>query len=365
MEITTIKNRDLLEYIDRNLFIGKVIILYGTRRIGKTTLAQHIMKKYSNLSTKYFNCEDLLTQQQLSTTNSEALHSILGKYDLVIMDEAQYIEKIGLILKIINDTYPHIQILATGSSSFDIANKLGEPLVGRSRNFTLYPFSLNELNYDLIKLNSNLENILRFGLYPTVIEKTEEEAKEELMNLLNGYLYKDILELEGIKRSKTLIELLKALSLQVGNEVSYTELANKLGVSVNTVIRYIDLLEKCFVIFTLSAFSRNLRNEVGIKSKKIYFYDLGVRNVIINNFASLNMRNDTGALWENFCIVELMKKKANSRLFTNNYFWRTYSQQEVDFIEEYDGKLHAYEFKYNHNSTWNSGKNNNRWKSFK
>jgi len=347
LEITTMKSRDLLQYIDRNLFIGKVIVLYGTRRAGKTTLVQHIMDKHSTLSTKYFNCEDLITQQQLGTTNSEALYNVLGKHDLVIMDEAQYIEKIGLTLKIINDTYPHIQIIATGSSSFDIANKLGEPLVGRSRNFTLYPFSLKELNYDFIKLDSNLDNILRFGLYPTVVEKTEEEAKEELMNLLNGYLYKDILELEGIKHSKTLIELLKALSLQVGNEVSYSELANKLGISVNTVIRYIDLFEKCFIIFTLSAFSRNLRNEVGIKSKKIYFYDLGVRNVIINNFSPLDMRNDVGALWENFCIVELIKKKANSRLFTNNYFWRTYSQQEVDFIEEYDGKLHAYEFKYN------------------
>jgi predicted AAA+ superfamily ATPase len=305
------------------------------------------MGQYKDRSTRYFNCEDWITRQQLETTNTEELYKVLGKYDLVVMDEAQFIEPIGWILKIINDAYPEIQIIATGSSSFDLANKTGEPLVGRSRVFTLYPFSLNELGYDLIKLNSNIENILRFGLYPTVIEKTEEESKEELANITSGYLYKDILAIEGIKHSKVLMELLVALSLQMGNEISYNELSNKLGISVNTVIRYIDLLEKCFVIFVLPAFSRNLRNEVGIKSKKIYFYDLGIRNAIINNFAPLALRTDVGALWENFCIMELIKKRRNSRLFTNHYFWRTYDKQEIDFIEEYNGKIYGYELKYN------------------
>ncbi|MDR1665927.1 MAG: ATP-binding protein [Puniceicoccales bacterium] len=341
------KNRDLLPCIGHSLFKGKVIVLYGTRRVGKTTLVKHIMGQYKDRSTRYFNCEDWITRQQLETTNTEELYKVLGKYDLVVMDEAQFIEPIGWILKIINDAYPEIQIIATGSSSFDLANKTGEPLVGRSRVFTLYPFSLNELGYDLIKLNSNIENILRFGLYPTVIEKTEEESKEELANITSGYLYKDILAIEGIKHSKVLMELLVALSLQMGNEISYNELSNKLGISVNTVIRYIDLLEKCFVIFVLPAFSRNLRNEVGIKSKKIYFYDLGIRNAIINNFAPLALRTDVGALWENFCIMELIKKRRNSRLFTNHYFWRTYDKQEIDFIEEYNGKIYGYELKYN------------------
>lgn len=340
------KNRDLLQHINNNLFKKKVIILYGTRRVGKTTLVKYIMSQYQDRAVKYFNCEDLITRQQLETTNTEDLYKVLGKYDLVILDEAQTIENIGLTLKVINDTYPEIQIIATGSSSFDLANKTGEPLVGRSRTFTLYPFSLNELGCDFIKLDSNIENILRFGLYPTVVEKTEEEAKEELANVISGYLYKDILSLEGIKHAKVLVELLMALSLQLGNEVSYNELSNKLGISVNTVIRYIDLLEKCFVIFVLPAFSRNIRNEVGTKSKKIYFYDLGIRNAIINNFASLSLRTDVGALWENFCIVELIKKRKNARLLTNNYFWRTYDKKEIDFIEEYDGKIRGYEFKY-------------------
>jgi predicted AAA+ superfamily ATPase len=340
------KNRDLFKHINRNLFRGKTIVIYGTRRVGKTTLVNQLLEHYKDKSTKYFSCEDFETRKQIDTTNTEALKKVFSGCDIAVIDEAQIINKIGLTLKIIHDFIPEVQLIVTESSSFDLANKIGEPLVGRSRNYKLYPFSLRELNYDYIKILSNIDFILRFGLYPTVVDQNEDDAKKELMDLVNGYLYQDLLAIDGIKHSKILLDLLAALALQVGSEVSYNELSKTLGIGVSTVSRYIDLLEKCFVIFELTAFSRNIRKEVGRKSKKIYFYDLGVRNAIIHAFAPLDMRADVGALWENFCIVELMKKANNNQQFSNNYFWRTYDQQEVDFIEEYDGVLHAYEFKY-------------------
>lgn len=341
------RDREILASISNNLFKDKVIVLYGARRTGKTTLAKHILEIYANKkTTKYFSCEDFDTKKLLETTNTENLRRMFGAYDLVVIDEAQMLNNAGATLKIVHDFIPNVQVIATGSSSFDLMNQIGEPLVGRSRTYTLYPFSLAEMEMDLVQLRSNLENILRFGLYPSVVNRSEKDAREELLNIKNGYLYKDILAIEKIRNSKVLVNLLIALALQVGGEVSYNELAQKLEMSSVTVQKYVDLLEKCFVIFVLPAFSRNLRKEIGAKSKKIYFYDLGVRNAIINCFEPLNLRTDTGALWENFCIVELMKKSCNQRKFANNYFWRTYDQQEVDFIEEYDGILHAYEFKY-------------------
>ena len=341
------RERTISDSIIDNLFKGKVIVIYGARRTGKTTLAKHILDTYTGTkSTKYFSCEDFETKNLLETTNTETLQRTLGLYDLIILDEAQMLNNIGATLKIIHDFLPDLQVIATGSSSFDLRDQIGEPLIGRSRTYTLYSFSLSELAMDSIQLQSNLEHILRFGLYPTVINQSEEYAKEELSDIKNGYLYKDILAIERIKSSNTLINLLISLALQVGSEVSYNELARKLGISTVTVQKYIDLLEKCFVIFVLPAFSRNIRKEIGNKSKKIYFYDLGIRNAIINSFAPLNLRTDTGVLWENFCIVELIKKARNKRRFLNNYFWRTYDQQEIDFIEEYNGVLYAYEFKF-------------------
>ena len=341
------RERTISDSIIDNLFKGKVIVIYGARRTGKTTLAKHILDTYTGTkSTKYFSCEDFETKNLLETTNTETLQRTLGLYDLIILDEAQMLNNIGATLKIIHDFLPDLQVIATGSSSFDLRDQIGEPLVGRSRTYTLYSFSLSELAMDSIQLQSNLEHILRFGLYPTVINQSEEYAKEELSDIKNGYLYKDILAIERIKSSNTLINLLISLALQVGSEVSYNELARKLGISTVTVQKYIGLLEKYFVIFVLPAFSRNIRKEIGTKSKKIYFYDLGIRNAIINSFAPLNLRTDTGVLWENFCIVELIKKARNKRRFLNNYFWRTYDQQEIDFIEEYNGVLYAYEFKF-------------------
>jgi len=346
------KSRILQSQLENDLFKKDVVILYGTRRVGKTTLVKQIIENQTKKGRKcaYFNCELMRIRSRVETTDDQALYDFFGGYDLVVLDEAQSIDKIGLTLKIMNDTFPNIQVIATGSSSFDIANKTGEPLVGRSRTFVLHQFSLQEIyndTNDIIKLDANIENFMRFGLYPGVVEKVEREAIKAIKNITNSYLYKDILKIDGMKNSSILLALLKLLALQIGSEVSYNEIANRLGISIPTVAKYIDLLEKCFVLFVLPAFSRNIRNEIGLKSRKIYFYDLGIRNAIINNFSDFSSRSDIGALWENFCIVELIKKAQYHEIFFNNYFWRNYNQQEVDYIEEHSGTIYAYEFKYN------------------
>lgn len=342
--------RNLISEINNQLYRNKVIIIYGARRTGKTTLSKMILDEQKKLDkrTLYINCEFLDAQKGLSTTNEKLLKSYLGSNDIVVLDEAQNIPNIGKILKIIVDTYPEIQIIATGSSSFDLSNKVGEPLVGRSRHFILYPFSLLEIrdNTNFHDTISQIDKLLIFGSYPAVYNMGEKDAKYELMNIASNYLFKDILEFEQVKNSKTLQKLLELLALQVGNEVSYSEIGQKLEISNHTVMRYIDLLEKCFVIFSLRSFSRNLRNEIN-KSQKIYFYDLGIRNAIIQNFNKLDLRQDVGGLWENFCIVEKLKFNQANNIFFNKYFWRMYSGQEIDYIEEFDGNLHAYEFKYN------------------
>jgi hypothetical protein len=265
---------------------------------------------------------------------------------LVVLDEAQQISNIRRILKIISDTFPEIQMVATGSSSFELGNRLSEPLTGRSREYLLYPFSMTELLNvkDRIAVNADLDGILRFGLYPEVYDKPEIDAIEELSQISSNYLYKDVLHFEVIKRPALLLNLLNALALQIGNEVSLNELSRMLGETVPTIQRYIELLEKAFVIFRLRSFSRNLRKEIA-KGQKIYFYDLGIRNALIRNFNPLNLRNDPGGLWENFCIVERMKFNMNRRRFVNSWFWRTYNQKEIDYIEEEGGKLKAFEFK--------------------
>lgn len=337
--------RDLAEIIGKQLIKGKVIILFGPRRVGKTTLSKDILAGISN--SRYLNCELLEHKLALETTNSVALKNYLGDYSLVVLDEAQQISNIGRTLKVLIDTYPQIQIIATGYSSFELGNRLAEPLTGRARDYLLLPLSIAELlqKEDKIMISANLDQILRFGLYPEVYGKSEEEAKEELNQIASNYLYRDILQFEQIKRPSLLQNLLTALALQLGNEVSFNELSRLLGETVPTVQRYIELLEKAFVIFRLRSLSRNLRNEIG-KGQKIYFYDLGIRNALIRNFNQMKLRNDTGGLWENFCIVERMKFNLANRRFVNNYFWRTYDQKEVDYIEEEGGKLNAYEFKY-------------------
>jgi len=337
--------RDIQTVIENQLFKGKVIIIYGPRRVGKTTLSRQLLENQEK--SRYINCELLENKTALETTNSNALKSFFGNYRLIVLDEAQHITDIGLILKILSDTYPEIQIVATGSSSFELGNRISEPLTGRSREYLLYPFSLNELLSvkDRISVNADLDWILRFGLYPEVYSKPESEAIEELSQIASTYLYKDILQFESIKRPNLLLNLLNALALQIGSEVSLNELSRMLGESVPTIQRYIELLEKAFVIFRLRSFSRNLRKEIA-KGQKIYFYDLGIRNALIRNYNPLNLRNDTGGLWENFCIVERMKYNMNRRRFVNSWFWRTYDQKEVDYIEEEGGQMTGFEFKF-------------------
>jgi predicted AAA+ superfamily ATPase len=350
-EIEEIIQDNEKNYISQPDLIKKkpAIIVYGARQVGKTTLVKQILEKYPNNS-NYINCELTYNKEPLETQDDKVLKTFLGDKKLIVIDEAQKITNIGLTLKIIIDTFPEYQIIATGSSSFDLSNKIKEPLTGRAFEFMLYPFSLKEIaaKYDFSS-PSILENILRYGLYPEVInrlyEVSENSAREKLDEITGNYLYKDIFELENLKRPDIILKLLKALALQIGNEVSINELATLLKVNVNTIDRYLYLLEQSFVIFILHSFSRNLRKELG-KKYKIYFYDLGIRNSLIQNYNSLDIRTDTGALWENFCIIERMKYNQVHHKFVNKYFWRTYDQKEIDYIEEHSGQLDGYEFKW-------------------
>jgi uncharacterized protein len=331
--------------IEENLFKGKVIIVYGARRVGKTFLSKQIIANQPGA--KYINCELLQFKSALETTNSELLKQFIGGSKLLVLDEAQNISNIGLVLKIISDTFPEIQIIATGSSSFELGQKISEPLTGRSRVFHLYPLSIQEISQKIynISLIARLDTILRFGTYPEVFNKSDPEAIEELNNIASNYLFRDVLQFERLKRPDLILNLLKAIALQLGNVLSYNELSNILGENIHTVKRYIELLEKSYVIFRLNSLSRNPRKELA-KGQKMYFYDLGIRNALIQNFNSMNLRTDAGALWENFCILEKIKNNNNKRVFVNSYFWRNYDQKEIDYIEEKDGKLSAFEFKY-------------------
>jgi len=343
--IMTEIQRTVQSKIDQQLLQNKVIILYGARRVGKTTLVKKIVDEHANA--RYLNCDLHEVQTALDTTNSEQLRAFLGKYELVVLDEAQQIKNIGIILKIIHDTFEDIQLIATGSSSFELGNQLSEPLTGRSRIFHLYPVSIFELSsyFDNIELLARLPTILRYGLYPEVFNMSNEDAEEELENIASNYLYKDVLQFESIRHPDILLNLLRALALQIGNEVSYNKLSNMLDINLKTVKRYIDLLKKAFVLFELSAFSTNKRNEIN-KGKKYYFYDIGIRNAVLNNFNQIELRQDVGALWENFCVMERVKYQRNRRKKINFFFWRNYNQLEVDFIEESNGEMKALEFKY-------------------
>ncbi len=340
-------NRKIEKNIVENLFKGKVIIIYGARQVGKTTLVKKIADDYKDQS-NYFNCDLISVQDALSIPEANRIKDFLGDHNIIILDEAQRIKNIGLILKILIDTYPELQIIATGSSSFDLANEINEPLTGRKIVFNLFPLSVEEIMGDngFLYIDSKLEKILRYGTYPDVFFSEDKEAASKIEEIASSYLFKDILSFDKIKKSSIIVKLLQLLALQVGSEVSYNELATKLGINRITVEKYIDILEQCFILFRINSFSRNLRNEIS-KSIKIYFYDLGVRNILIKNLNPLDIRNDAGFLWENFCILERMKRNKYNNIFANYYFWRTYDQKEIDFIEERDGKLFAYEFKLN------------------
>ena len=329
------------------LFEGRALILYGARRVGKTTLTQTILSQYPEKKPKYINCELVVNKQALEIHDPSQLKNFLGDSEFIVLDEAQNIEGIGRTIKIIVDTYPSIQIIATGSSSFDLANKATESMAGRMYTFMLYPFSVGEIEqgrgYGAIE--SKLENLLRFGLYPEVIDQTEDVARRRLDELVSTYLYKDVLTFSGMKNSKLIVNLLQLLALQIGSEVSYNELATTLGIDRLTIIKYLDLLEQSFIVFTLRTLSRNPRNEIS-KSVKIYFYDLGIRNSLIQAYNPMGIRTDVGALWENFCIVERRKLVKYLPLHRNTYFWRTYDQKEIDYIEEHDNIFEGFEFKW-------------------
>lgn len=339
--------RYYLEKIDEYLKPNKVLVIYGPRQVGKTTLLREYLKTYSGKLYKSTG-ENLELKKVLESGDLSKISSFFSDYELVVIDEAQKIENIGEALKILVDQIDNIRVIATGSSSFDLSNKIGEPLVGRQTVLHLFPISTIELsdNYGKMHLHEGLENSLIFGSYPEVVmARSWREKKDLLVQIRDSYLYKDILELENIKNSKKISDLLRLLAYQVGKEVSLQELGNSLDMSKNTVERYLELLEKSFVLVNVRGFSRNLRKEVH-KTSRYYFYDNGIRNAVIDNFNALDVRDDVGQLWENYLFIERMKKRSYQKIYANQYFWRTYDRKEIDLVEERDGKLFGYEFKY-------------------
>lgn len=337
----------MLPQIERAITPGKVIILYGPRQVGKTTLVTELTAK-TRLRYKFINADELVYREALSSQNKQTLGELLGDSELMVIDEAQRVPNIGLNLKILVDGFPHAAIIATGSASFDLANQVSEPLTGRTLTFNLYPVSYSELQKTcgVFEARSQLDRWLIWGGYPAIVTTDSPEMRQKLLGELAGaYLYRDILDLDGVRRSEKIVDLLRLLAFQIGQEVSLSELAGNLAVHRNTVERYLDLLEKVFVIFKVRGFSRNLRKEI-TKNSRYYFFDLGVRNTLIQNFNSLTLRNDVGQLWENFLMIERSKANQCAGRSTNTYFWRTYDQKEIDCVEERGGVLHGYEFKW-------------------
>jgi len=335
--------RTLENIISKKLNRGKAIIVVGARQVGKTTLIKKILEKKEYL---FLDADDPTVRNLLSNANTEKLKSLIHKNKIVFLDEAQRIQGIGLTLKLITDQIKEVQLLISGSSSFDLGNKLNEPLTGRKWEYELFPISWEEYekkNGFLIS-QQQLENRLLYGFYPEVLNNIGEE-KEIIKQLVNSYLYRDILAFSEIRKPEVLEKLLQALALQIGNEVNYNELAQLVGINKNTIQKYIEILEKGYIVFRLNSYSKNLRNEIK-RNRKIYFYDNGIRNMIIGNFNNLDLRQDKGALWENFLISERKKQNTYKGKFAKMYFWRTRQQQEVDFVEENEGLLTGYEFKW-------------------
>jgi len=336
--------RELEKTILSKLGTGKAIIILGPRQTGKTTL----LEKVAEESGEYLllDCDDSYTRNLLEDVNTEGIRQILGNHKTVFIDEAQRVKNIGLILKIMTDKFKKVQVLVSGSSSLDLLSEISEPLTGRKWEYMLFPISWNELYNHTGHLHSmqQLEQRIIYGMYPDVINNPGNE-KEILKQLTGSYLYKDLLSFQGIRKPDLLEKLLRALALQLGNEVSYNELASLLQVDKKTVSTYLDLLEKAFIVYRLQPYGKNLRSEI-TTSRKVYFYDTGLRNALVSNFNSLDIRQDTGALWENFLITERMKFIHYSSIWANCFFWRTSRQQEIDYLEERDGKLFAWEFKW-------------------
>ena len=339
----TMYKRILEDIVKENVGSGKAIIIVGAHQVGKTTLIKNLLKGQKYL---FLDADDPSVRQMLSSPNTEEIRTILGNYKIVFIDEAQRINGIGLTLKIITDQFKKVQLFVSGSSSFDLGNKLNEPLTGRKWEYELFPIAWEEFENKegFIKSVQQFENRLIYGLYPEVLNNKGKE-KIVLKNLASSYLYRDILSFSEIRKPEILDNLLLALALQVGSEVNYNELAQTIGVNKITIQKYIDILEKGYIVFRLNSFSRNLRNEIK-RNRKIYFYDNGIRNMILGNFNPLKLRTDVGALWENFLISERRKQNIYKETYARMYFWRTRQQQEIDFVEEKDGKIFGFEFKW-------------------
>lgn len=338
--------RNLQSVIQERCFQGKAIILLGARQVGKTTLLKKIIQE-QQVEALYLNCDEPQTVTALTNCNLRELQMVIGANKFVVIDEAQKVDNIGLTLKLIVDNMPDVQVIATGSSAFELRNCLNEPLTGRKYEYQMFPISSKEIyqSSGYIDLKGLLEIRLIYGSYPDILNHAND-ARELLRMLTDSYLYKDILVTDNLRKPDVLDKLLRALAFQVGSEVSYNELAQTVGTDSKTVERYIELLEKCYIIFRLHGLSRNLRNELK-KAKKIYFYDNGVRNAVIQQFAPLELRNDAGALWENFFISERIKRNHYQQNYCNIYFWRTKSQLEIDYIEEQNGQMTVFEMKWN------------------
>ncbi|MDD4645074.1 MAG: ATP-binding protein [Bacteroidales bacterium] len=343
MFVRTIEHR-----IKEKLGSGKAIIVIGARQVGKTTLLKVILKDKDYL---FLDADDPSIRSLLQNPTTEQIRTILGEYKYVFLDEAQRISGIGLILKIITDQFKDVQLFVSGSSSFNLGKALNEPLTGRKWEYEIFPLSWEEYEEKIgfIKAEQQIENRLLYGFYPEVINNQGKE-REILKNLANSYLYRDVLAYSDIRKPEILEQLLQALALQLGSEVNYNELAQIIGVNKITVQKYIDILEKGYIVFRLHSFSRNLRTELK-QNRKIYFYDNGIRNMIIGNFNSLDLRLDKGALWENFLVSERLKQNIYKDSFAKMYFWRTQQQQEIDFVEEKSGTISGYEFKWSHKKT--------------
>jgi uncharacterized protein len=347
--------RFLHQRIEKQMNRGKAIVVMGPRQVGKTTLIESLLATRNYL---LLSGDDPLTRSILTEPNTAQIKSIVGKYPYIFIDEAQRIPGIGLTMKIITDRFKDVQLLVSGSSSFDLSASINEPLTGRKWEYLLYPVSWEEYeqHHGYLEAERNLENRLNFGFYPDVLNHVGDEI-EVLRNLVSSYLYRDILAYADIRKPEVLDKLVLALSLQVGSEVNYNELAQICNVDKNTISKYIEILEKGFVVFKLGSYSRNIRNEIKT-SKKIYFYDNGIRNMIIGNFDPIGLRPDKGALWENFLIAERIKQIGYKQSMARVYFWRTTQQQEIDFVEDVGGNIAGFEFK------WQSRKGHRPPKSF-
>lgn len=337
--------RSIKEQINSRLYKGKAVIIVGPRQVGKTTLLKMLVAD-ADRKVLVWNCDEPDVRKKLNEPTSTELGAETANVDLILIDEAQRVKNIGITLKLLIDNYPEKQVVVTGSSAIELSSSINEPLTGRKYEYVMFPFSSEELirEFGATEERRMLERRLIYGSYPEVVNHPGEE-RETLIDLVNSYLYKDIFSFQDVRKPEIVEQLLQALALQVGCEVSFNELGRLLGLTSITVQRYIDLLEKSYVLFHLRSFSRNVRSELK-KSRKIYFYDNGVRNAILGDYKPLDLRTDTGALWENYLISERMKHNAYNAFYGKSYFWRTQQQQEVDYIEDYDGVLHTYEFKW-------------------